>query len=316
MMAPSLFLMTALEKTNRAPFAFPLARTAMVLEGASRLLRVREDIKRLAGLARTTQAEFDVLTNEALDDLAKISLNAMDMKIECEGDMPEFSDHDRFLFVGNHLNDTLATWALLNHFAHLGPKRSSVVMKMETHNNPLARFILTGSLDKVGSGIFIDRDDKEAAIASIREACQRSFSPGTAVTLFTDQHRPKPNRLKNERRTWTKKYPNLDVPAWLKYTCFPRTGGVREFLEATNGVPLQVIGFAAAVDRPFELGSRLHVALRPFSREELFEHPNPYGEKYNCTREPIDDVEANLRAWAIDHAVWQNQKIGEWLKQD
>lgn len=131
------------------------------------------------------------------------------------------------LCIGNHpsaLGMPIVGWVITRYLA----ARIVAVGKREHVWNPFIGWPLMIAR----AVILINRRDRAAARASIRNGLRQLGDAARALIIFPDMRRPTPARIAADCAKFADRIPN--IRAWLRYTLVPRTGGLAEILQSVH----------------------------------------------------------------------------------
>ena len=168
--------------------------------------------------------------------------------------------------------------------------------KLDIKTNPITAFLLGTPLETIGRVGYINRDEREEAYLGVRRAVEAVLRPDTGLVFFPDSQRPYPKRLQKERKTWSEKRPDLQVDDWLTETCFTRSGGLWNLLQATETMPdVRFADFTVA--EPHRRTGVFHVAYQERTRQEML---------------GAEPSLKHLQNWLIENWKEKNRVIREW----
>ncbi len=210
------------------------------------------------------------------------------------GDFPRLGEDERGLIIGNHPSD-LQLWTWLDVVTREFSPDVLAVMKKEFLYDPRILPPILGWPAYLGKmGVPIDRSNRISAVRSIRRGCKDIFTPGKAMILLAEGHRPTKKRIAEAVEKGATNRPDLKLNEWLHHTPFPRSGGLRTVLQALNDQPLRILNTTVSSDVDEEgesvLGATIHVHGEEVTREEIL---------------GVDD-------WLLEEWKRKNQLIAEW----
>lgn len=158
---------------------------------------------------------------------------------------------EQIVVIANHpslVAVPLFAWCLGNMLN----RKIAFVAKHEFRNNPFVGW----PLRLLRAGIFIEREDRHAALKRLDRDVPNAFASGAAIMILPDQSRPTRAKIVRDRT----KFMN-EVPAIFAFTetLVPRIGGVRQVLANTDE-PVRVIDVTAGFNRR-DFGARDAVNL-------------------------------------------------------
>lgn len=228
-----------------------------------------DEIRRILTGEKSDHSEIPA---ELSADLDKIAQRYMQLKVKTHGNFPKLGKDERGIVFGNHPSD-VTLWPLANVIAQSFTSKLKAVAKKEVMYELKTMPPFFGWIGKLSELlIVIDRDDPEAAVADIRQACETILVPGTGVVIFPDGHRPTIENLELSHAKMAEKgYSNPSE--LMPHTCFPKPKGLFEILSAMEGHPVRIlnttVGLSADENGPNAFGATINIYGKEVDREEI-----------------------------------------------
>lgn len=198
------------------------------------------------------------------------------------------------LCIGNHpsaLGMPVIGWVITRYLA----PRVVAIGKREHAWNPFIGWTLIIAR----AVILIDRSDRAAARAAIRDGLRRLANAARVLIIFPDMRRPTLARIAADCEKFADRIPNIRT--WLRHTLVPRAGGLTEILQSVHR-SVRIIHVTGAFDvEEFGIGDVPRVIGRTYY-VDVVEHSDP----------PLPTDDAAL-ARALN-ALWEakNLQIAAW----
>lgn len=279
----------------------PVDRLGVYAKGGLRVLQRSLQIqldrfKNEAAIKAQGPDFFNGVESRVFSEMSEQIMNDMNWTLETHGEVPQQRDPtDRWVYIMNHPT-LIGMWTPLDFLGQHFAAHTVAVARSSLLKNKFTALMLGNPLRDMGRALFIDRDNREEALAAVREQAAAVLRPNTGLLIFPDGRRPYPSRLLKEKRTWSKKVPEAKTENWMTETCFPRSGGLFSLLQATEEVPnLRFAQFTVA--EPLERGGIFHVALEELRRADL------------VGAEPSED---HLKNWLLEEWKRKNEQIRGW----
>lgn len=222
------------------------------------------------------------------------------VRVRVEGSDKPAQPNELILCIANHPS-TLAVASVIWYITHHFAAHVLAVAKRGHLTNPFLAPFIGLPLWAIRAGIFINRDDTDAAFASIRRAVSGiARSRPLVLVIFPDQHRPTRQRIARDRAYFS---PSIsDLQEWLHATLVPRSGGTLELMRGLyhTGRPIRIVTITNAFDVEnngiHDIGNLFDATLR-VAVEWVTSLPQG---------------ESALRAWLIKEWRHKNMRILDW----
>ncbi len=274
----------------------------------------------LAGelLEFTAEVYRRALLGEAFDGVEKVPLkgikaateNVFDMRTEVHGDVRPCGPDERMVWIGNHPSYE-TQWITIEVMSRLAGSAKGVGKKELLYNPLYLPPLLAWPAWLANMAAFVSRNDHQAAVKAVQEACKTIFTPDSGVVLFADKHRPTTERIKDDREKFAAIYPGNGIEEWLQGTCFPSSSGLIQILDAIPDV--RVINFTSALDQQSPHGTTFHVAMEEVALQQIFDITNIRPSEKDESM--VSERERMLRGWMMNDYKAKNELIKGWQTQ-
>ena len=261
-----------------------------------------DEIRRILTGKKSDHSEIPAELSAVLDEIAQ---RCMQLKVKTHGNFPKLGENERGVVISNHPSD-VTLWPLANVIAQSFTSKLKAVAKKEVMYELKTMPPFFGWIGKLSELlIVIDRDDPEAAVATIRQACETILVPGTGVVIFPDGHRPTEKNLEQSHKIMAeKRYSNPSE--LMPHTCFPTSKGLFEILSATEGHRIRIlnttVGLSADENGPNAFGSTIHIFGKEVEREEIL----------GTSSDPEEQKKHTGRYLVRDYIEEKNPMISSW----